>query len=272
MPSPFPGMDPFLESHNFGSLHSNMITYTQEALQKQLPGNYYALTSERIWIDTSERFIEPDVFLTEETRKSKRKTDDPGAVATLTLTKPVIVTVPHDEHTEPYLDIYYKKGDKKRLVCTIEILSLSNKTPGQKGQKLYRRKQREVLARKIHLVEIDLLRAGNHTTAVALDWATHKTGAFDYHVCVRRYNRFEEFEVYPILMQEALPTIAIPLLPADGDIPLDLQAILQRAYEAGPYARSLDYRTAPIEPPLSAKQATWMRERLRGAGIRRKGS
>jgi hypothetical protein len=263
-------MDPFLESHYFGSLHSNVITYTQETLQKQLPADYYALTSERVWIDTSQRWIEPDNFVTRSTRRP-RKTNG-GTVAVATRTKPIIVTVPHDEHTEPFLEIFQKRGDKQRLVCTIEILSLSNKTPGQKGQKLYRRKQREVLARKVHLVEIDLLRGGNHTTAVALDWAKAKTGEFDYHVCVRRFNRFEEFEVYPILMQQELPTIAIPLLPADGDVSLDLQAIFQRAYEAGPYARSLDYRTEPLDPPLSARQETWMREVLRKAGIRRKSS
>ena len=169
-----------------------------------------------------------------------------------TLAKPVIVTVPHDEHVEQYLEIYHKRGDKNRLVCTLEILSPSNKSPGQKGKKLYRRKQREVLARKVHLVEIDLLRAGNHTTAVALDWAKAKTGDFDYHVCVRRYNRFEEFEVYPILMQQLLPTIAIPLLPADGDVALELQSLFQRAYEAGPYAfarlsRGADRAAADVE-------------------------
>jgi len=266
MASPFPGMDPFLELHYFGSLHSNMMTYTQETLQKQLPGSYFALTNERVWIDTSQRWIEPDAFVTRSGKKPRKSNG--GAVATLA--KPVIVTVPHDEHIEPYLEIYHKRGDKKRLVCTLEILSPSNKTPGAKGQKLYRRKQREVLARKVHLVEIDLLRGGNHTTAVALDWAQELTGDFDYHVCVRRYDRFEEFEVYPILMQQSLPSIAIPLLPADGDIPLDLQAIFQRAYEAGPYARSLDYRTERIEPALSAKQETWMREVLRSAGVRRK--
>lgn len=266
MPSPFPGMDPFLESHNFDGLHDSMAYLVQESIQGRLPEGYFAVMGERVWIDTSQRWIEPDNIVTQTSKKPK-KTESGGVV---TLTNPVIVTVPHDEHTESYLDIYLKRGEKQRLVCTIEILSLSNKTPGKKSQKLYRRKQREVLARKVHLVEIDLLRAGKHTTAVALDWAKAKTGDFDYHVCVRRYNRFEEFEVYPILMQQPLPTIAIPLLPSDGDVSLDLQAIFQRAYEAGPYARSLDCRTEPLDPPLSSEQMTWMRDMLRRAGIRRK--
>jgi hypothetical protein len=163
-----------------------------------------------------------------------------------------------------------KRGDKRRLVCTIEILSLTNKTPGEKGQRLYHRKQRDVLRRKVHMVEIDLLRAGQHTTAVALDWAQELTGDFDYHVCVRRFNRFERFDVYPILMQQKLPTIAIPLLPADGDIEVDLQAIFQRAYDAGPYQRAIDYRADKIDPPLTKAQEEWMRGVLRKAGIERK--
>ena len=269
MPSPFPGMDPFLESQDyFPSLHSSMIIYLQEILQGRLPEGYYATSRERVWIDTSRRWIEPDVQVGRTSKKPKKTPVAAAAVASLV--KPVIVTIPHDEHVEPFLEILKKRGDKKRLVCTIEVLSLTNKMLGGKGQRLYRRKQREVLERKIHLVEIDLLRTGNHSTAVALDWAQEQTGEFDYHVCVRRFNRFEEFEVYPILVQQSLPTIAVPLLPADGDISVDLQAIFRRAYEAGPYQRAIDYRTEPVEPPVTADQDEWIRGVWRRAGIARK--
>lgn len=269
MPSPFPGMDPFLESHYFGSLHTNMITFTQESIQSRLPDGYFAATGERVWIDTSRRWVEPDVELRRTARK-KRNGGEVSAASVATLSRPVIVTIPHDEHKEHYLNIYKKREGKKRLVCSVEILSPANKTPGEKGQKLYRRKQRELLERNVHLVEIDLLRAGNHTTAVALDWAEEKTGVFDYHVCVRRFNRFEDFEVYPILMQQRLPTAAIPLLPADGDIDVDLQAIFQRAYDVGPFQRAIDYGADKIEPPLTKAQDEWMRGVLRKAGIERK--
>jgi hypothetical protein len=267
MPSPFPGMDPFVESQGFPSLHSGMIFLMQQALQPQLPEGYYAGTNERVWIDASNWF-EPDVKVSRDKRKSPQQSTAGAAAATLA--KPVIITIPQDERTEPYLNIYKKVGDKRRLVCSIEILSLTNKTPGEKGRKLYRRKQHAILNRKIHLVEIDLLRAGEHTTAVALDWAKEKTGDFDYHICVRRFNRFEKYDVYPILMQERLPIIAVPLLPADGDIEVDMQAIFQKAYEAGPFQRAIDYRKDKIEPPLRKQQDEWMRGVLRHAGIERK--
>jgi hypothetical protein len=269
MPSPFPGMDPFLEATSeFGCLHDGMIVYILESMQSRLPEGYFAKIGQRIWIDTSQRLVEPDVRVERSGRKIGKGVIASAAVASLA--KPIVVTVPHDESIEKYVNVYKKKRDKKRLVCSIEILSLTNKTPGKKGRKLYRRKQHEILERKIHLVEIDLLRAGQHTTAVALDWAKDKTGDFDYHVCVRRFNRFEKFDVYPILLAQCLPTIAIPLLPADGDIDLDLQAIFQRAYDAGPYRRALDYRNEKVEPPLTTEQEEWMRGVLREAGIPRK--
>lgn len=267
MPSPFPGMDPFLESRSdFPTLHDAMITYMQEFLQGKLPDDYYAKAGERIWIDVSRRWIAPDVHVGH--ARPKRSKNHGTTIATMA--KPVVVTIPHDECIEPYVEIYKKRGDNTRLACSIEILSLTNKSPGEKGQKLYLRKQREILHRKVHLVEIDLLRAGQHSTAVALDWAKDDTGEFDYHVCVRRYDRFEEFDVYPILLPQRLPTIAVPLLPADGDIAVDLQAIFQRAYDAGPFRKAINYRNDQIEPALTKDQDEWVRGVLRAAGIERK--
>ena len=268
MASPFPGMDPFIESQGFSTLHGNMITYMQEAMQGRLPEGYYAASDERVWIDTA-TWIEPDVKISRSGKKKSPRFAVAGA-AIATLAKPIVVSVSQDEHTENFLEIYKKKGDKKRLVCSIEISSPTNKTPGEKGYKAYRHKQRGILRRRVHLVEIDLLRSGKHTTAVPLDFAREEAGEFDYHACVRRFDRFAEFDVYPILMQEPLPTIAVPLLPADGDIDVDLQAIFQKAYAAGPYQRAIDYRTDKIEPPLTKEQDEWMRGVLREAGITRK--
>jgi Protein of unknown function (DUF4058) len=266
MSSPFPGMDPFVEGYGFGPLHGGMIFCLQQALQPQLPQDYYASLQERVWIDAA-RWIEPDVKISRD--RSKRPRVDIGTGEVATLAKPVVITIPQDERTEPYLDIYKKIGDRRRLVCSIEVLSPTNKTPGEKGQKVYHRKQRRLLNRKVHLVEIDLLRGGQHSTAVMLEWAKFKAGDFDYHVCVRRFNRFEKYDVYPILMQERLPIIAVPLLPADGDIEVDLQAIFQKAYDAGPFQRAIDYRKDKIEPPLTKEQETWMRGVLRKAGVAR---
>ena len=41
-------------------------------------------------------------------------------------------------------------------------------------------------------------------------------------------------------MRLRLPPLAIPLLPGDPDVTVDLQAVFDRAYDAGPYRREVD--------------------------------
>lgn len=96
-----------------------------------------------------------------------------------------------------------------------------------------------------------------------------QTGEFDYHGCVRRFDRYEDFDVYPVLLPPRMPTIAIPLLPSDGDIEVDLQEIFVRTYDAGPYKRALDYRTATIDPELTKDQDAWLRGLLKKACVNR---
>jgi hypothetical protein len=83
-------------------------------------------------------------------------------------------------------------------------------------------------------VEIDLLRGGEHATAVPLDDARAACENFDYHVSVHRFDDLETFFVYPIRLEDCLPTTAVPLLPGDAPVPLDLQAVFDRCYGAGP--------------------------------------
>ncbi|MFI5458617.1 MAG: DUF4058 family protein [Isosphaerales bacterium] len=43
MPSPFPGMDPYLESPDwFPNLHHDLIFCIKQSLRIRLPGSYYA--------------------------------------------------------------------------------------------------------------------------------------------------------------------------------------------------------------------------------------
>lgn len=56
-------------------------------------------------------------------------------------------------------------GSGDRVITAIEVLSPSNKAPGE-GQTLYRRKQGERAEGKVSLVEIDLLRGGERVLAI----------------------------------------------------------------------------------------------------------
>jgi hypothetical protein len=260
MPSPFPGMDPFLEDPAvFPDLHDSFIAYLREALNSGLPAGYYAATNSRVWIEPARHRIGPDVNVLKREGPSNGGIPVGGggtAIADLVATEPVIVHVAKEEARESYLEIFSQNG-KHRLVATIEMLSRANKTPGEKGRGLYRKKQRAVLRRRVHLIEIDLLRAGKHTTAVPLDAAMQNTGGFDYHVCVRRFNRPQDYSVYPIHLPQRLPTLAVPLLPDDPSVQVDLQATIERCYATGRYDMRVNYRESVPPPALSAEQQAW---------------
>lgn len=260
MPSPFPGMDPYLESPEiFPDFHDSFITYLREALQAGLPAPYFAALGRRVWIEVSRRSIGPDV----EVRRSQGPSPRPPAttpavaVADRPVARPVIVKVTHDEIREPFVEIYTRGEEGKRLVASIEVLSLANKTPGEHGRELYRKKQEELLDSRVHLVEMDFLRGGEHATAVPLEAAREACGPFDYHVSVRPFDDLDIFQVYPIRLEDRLPPIAIPLLTGDPPVTIDLQAVFDRCYDAGPYAREVRYGVDAVVPPLDPERAAW---------------
>jgi hypothetical protein len=267
MPSPFPGMDPFLEHPKyFPGLHSSLIFVIYERLQKALPEPYFAVLNERLWVETSERFIEPDVDLMQ-SRSAPRKTKGKSSgLALLTRSRPVHIPVSHDESRETYIEIRVPGADDERVVTTIEILSLSNKTAGEKRRERYLLKQAEIMDSNTNLVEIDLLRGGTHTTAVPSTRLRRETDSFDYHVCV--YVCGTGFWVYPIRLEDILPEVAVPLLPEAGAVPLDLQAVFDRCYDVGPYERRVQYKLNRLAPPVPAKQARWIKQQLRDDKVR----
>jgi Protein of unknown function (DUF4058) len=251
MPSPFPGMDPFLErSRFFPSVHDSFIVYLSEALQSSLSDPYFVEINRRAWVDTVERPVEADIF-----------------VGHNSSTQPIIVTVPVEHRRETYLEIRVPSSEGERVVTTLEVLSLTNKTPGQ-GRTLFLKKQREILDSDVHLVEIDLLRDGTHSTAVPLA-PLKKAPPFDYHVCIRHFDKPEDYHAYTFTLREPLPTIAVPLLPGDAAVSINLQAVFDRCYDTGPYRRRVVYDPARFTPALSSDQAEWVSQLLRDKGLSR---
>ena len=261
MPSPFPGMDPYLENPDwFPDLHGSLITMMKGTLQRSLPESYYAQSSQRVWVEYTQRHIEPDV-LQSARRPRKRARGDGRAPADLEDAAGALVvmveTIEHGPFRESFLEIRRRRGKEVNIVTTIEILSPANKKIGNPGREKFLEKQRETLASETHLVEIDLLRSGAHALAVPKDLVTAKAGPFEYLVSIHRFNRPTEFLVYPITIRKRLPRIAIPLSPGDPDIFLDLQDVFDRSHEFGPYNREIEYGTDPIVPRLKPDQAKW---------------
>ena len=69
-------------------------------------------------------------------------------------------------------------------------------------------------------------------------------------------------------MSSPLPTVPLPLLPPDPDVPLELQATVEACFDLVGYERPLDY-SGPLPPPeLDENDTTWVAETLCAAGLR----
>ncbi len=246
----FPGMDPYLEDPQlWPGVHSRLIVYLADQMEPFLRPRYVAAIQERVFIEGPDREVIPDVWL--------KQAERPGGgrqAAIADADEPVVVQVSELEVHESYIEILDLHSGQ-RVVTVIEVVSPSNKFPGP-GRDLYLAKQREVRASTAHLVEIDLLRAGQHVLAVPERVARGRR-SYDYLVCVNRARGLRDlFDLYPRRLRERLPRIRIPLADEDPDIPLDLQAALARVHEAGSYRDRINYQS-PCQPPLEAEDQTW---------------
>jgi hypothetical protein len=274
MPSPFPGMDPYLESPDwFPDLHDSLIIFMKETLQRKLPESYYAQSSQRVWLEHTQQHYEPDVEVVQSAHRPRKRRRG-GDLALLPEPQeggPVIVmveTIEHGPFKQYFLEIRRRRGKEVQIVTSIEVLSPSNKKRGHPSREQFLVKQRKMLEGGTHLVEIDLLRGGADTMAVPREIVKAQAGPFDYLVSIHRFNRPKEFLVYPIPMARRLPEIGIPLLPGDPDVPLDLQAAFNRAYDAGPFRKEIEYSKDPIVPRLKPEQAEWAASLLEPRGRR----
>jgi hypothetical protein len=250
MPSPFPGMDPYMEDTNiFSDLHTTLIVHVKEALNRALPPRYMARTDRYVWIHEptgDERCVlgEPDVYAAD--------LASTGGVAGA-LAAPATARLPVIRRQgRRYLKILDAK--QQRVVTVVEILSPSNK--GGEDREASQLKRNEYLGLGINLVEIDLLRSGTRSPL-----GKPPPPAAPYYVLVSRAVDFPEVGIWPISLRQPLPDIPVPLYPGDVPIGLPLQACFTAAYDAGKYSREIDY-SAPPNPPLEEPDATWARELL----------
>lgn len=174
--------------------------------------------------------------------------------------------LPHDERREPFVEIYVGRRADRRTVTIVELLTLTTKTPGEEGRDLYLRRRQELLTSGVNLVEIDLLRRGRYTIAVPKELLDRQAGEHDYCIAIHTFSQPDQFAVYPLALEQRMPVVALPLLPKDDEVALDLQAVFNRCYDAAQYAREIEYRPdelLSLEPPLSTLQMSWARQLLR---------
>jgi hypothetical protein len=257
-------MDPYLETH-WRDIHARLVIYASDALQGVLPRALRARVEERVLLETPEGIgdhpLYPDVRVVEYA-PPRLPQGRPGAA--IAVAEPLLVEVGLDPATETFLEIIDRESGN-RVVTVIEFLSPSNKSPGPNRQQ-YLRKQREICESDANLVEIDLNRFGTHALAFPLQHLKPQDRT-PYMAAVRRATRRHLAEVYPMPLWQRLPILRIPLRPADADVPLDLQPLVEQCYRNGAYEGTLNYSADP-DPPLLGADREWAEDWLHTQGLR----
>jgi hypothetical protein len=258
-------MDPYLEDLSlWPGVHQSVISLSSFALNSVLPSRYAASIGERLYVVQADRAVIPDAVVFE-TPLAGRGEATGGTGPVPVGDSPWVLTVDPVEVREVYVEILSLR-DGERVVTVIEVLSHGNKAPGTEGKRLYVNKQRELLSSGVHLLEIDLLRGTAHAVA-APQAHCQRRGRWDYLVSLHRGGTGDRYEVWARTVRQRLPRVVVPLARDDPDVVLDLQAVLDRCYDEGAYARRVDYRRDP-PLPLAGDDTAWAATLLKEKGLR----
>jgi len=207
MPSPFPGMNPFLENPDvWSTFQIQMLAAMADRLSAQ---------------------VRPDYLVHMEAHLERQR----------------------------YLEIRDRRN--RELVAVVELLSPVNKKSGP-DRAQYLTKRSGILASPAHLVEIDLLRCGRAMP-------DHERPSSTYGVMVSRVEERPAADFWPIGLRQPLPTIPVPLRPANSHASLELQKLLHEVYDRGTYAQEIYELEA--EPPLDPADLDWAEQVLSQAKL-----
>lgn len=261
MPSPFPGMDPYLEGSEWTSFHAELAVEIARQLRPKLRPRYIALPVKRFITESPEELIitakspnvYPDVGVAQVSPYPMPNQGSP----VLTLDSPLQMETVMAERV-PHFTVEIRDIEERTLVTLIEILSPANKHG--KGYHDYLAKRQRILLSTAHLLEIDLLRKGQRVPMRQL------LPPASYFVFLSRYEKRPIIDVWQIALDQPLPVVPIPLLSGDKDITLDLQLAVTNIYDSVGYDLLFDY-TKPPDVPLEEKAAQWAATLLKNRPI-----
>ena len=250
MPSPFPGMDPYLEQPAlWSSFHSRFIVAIANAIEENLSEQYYIEVETRTYQDDSSDGLLigiPDVSIVSSnpTLERDRSTNIATQIRPQQITLPMPVEV-----KERYLEI--RDVSTGSVITAIELLSPKNKRAGV-GRSRYIKKRLDILGSASHLVEIDLLRAGEPMPILGYSERSA------YRLLVSRSSERPSADLYSIALASPLPSIPIPLKAEQENISVVLQSVLDNVYRRARYATRIDYSLPPPPPKLSKEEQNWL--------------
>jgi len=257
MPSPFLGMDPYIEDPEVWSdFHGGLAAEIRQALNQSLRPRYVARMTPYVTYESLEITrpvgIRPDAGVWQPQPPASGETGE----AVATLPAPAESRIPQDIPLRLYT-VEIHATETLELVTAIEILSPANKKRGAQAFDDYLRKRRDLFRSSAHVIEIDLVRMGERPPLA------DPVPPAPYYVTLSRAQRRPHVEVWPIQLWDKLPVAPVPLREPDPDAALDLGAMVAAVYEHGGYDMLIDYTRQPPAPKLSDAEAEWLDKHLR---------
>lgn len=266
MPSPFPGMDPYLEGKLWPDVHHRLATEISRRLTPRLRPRYVARIEVAVIQDVSYaseiNITYPDVAILrskhasvlhdgQETSSAYHAPDTVTPWGTIP-PAPLVMEAP-EAFQFKQATVEVRRADDNKLITVIEIISPANKR--EPGLSDYRQKRMRLYQAGVQLLEIDLIRRGIQPIRLP------ELPQTPYLVTLTR-SRARMIELWPMRLQDPLPVLPVPLSQPDPDVPLELGAALAAIYDEAAYDLSIDYTTPPPPPPLSEEDAAWMKTLL----------
>ncbi|NEO25641.1 MAG: DUF4058 family protein, partial [Kamptonema sp. SIO4C4] len=243
MPSPFPGMNPYLEHPElWPGVHLLLIAELTNFLTPQLRPKYRVAVEVRTYNSSGVLVGLPDLTI-----KGSNSTAEPlSNVAVASPPSPISVTLPVPETIrQGYLEV--REVATGEVVTVIELLSPINKRPGE-GRRSYEQKRLQILGSLTHFIEIDLLRGFASMPILENDVSSH------YRVLVSRSDQRPKGDLYAFNVQQAIPSFPLPLRSPDPEIMIDLQALIHSVYDRAGYDLVIDYSQSPVPPQKTEAQ------------------
>jgi hypothetical protein len=254
VPSPFPGMDPYLENPALWSnVHGRLIVAIADALSPLLLPKYQPIIEESVYRTTNQNAVMvgvPDIAI-QKTGREPPDTDLMTAIAEST-TSPIVVELPMPiTFRQRFIEI--RNTANQEVVTVIEVLSPVNKRGD--GRLRYLLKRERILASQVNLVEVDLLHRGDPMPTVQGDVKSH------YRILVSPTQQRPQALLYPFNLSHPLPQVAIPLRAGDDEPVVDFQALLAQVYRLSGYEYSIDY-SQPPKPGWEKPELAWITNRV----------
>jgi hypothetical protein len=268
MPSPFPGMDPYLEDYLWPDFHHRIATEISRVLAPQLRPRYVARLAVQVIQDQQPGaeigIMYPDVEILQ--RQQPVRSLPPrvleGETATVDATKTIspALAFPLLDFEVRLINVEVRDSATNQLVTSIEILSPVNK----RGKELreYRRKRERLETANVHLLEIDLLRRGRRPVLTSRIAQLEQLENVHYLISLLRGGA-HSLEVWSVQVTDPLPTVAVPLRHPDRDVALDFGACMKSVYEEAMYDLSIDYAQKPPPPAFDEETQAWIDALLR---------